>query len=185
MNQAGLCLARHEVLSPTVKRTYNPRGVPFAICFREVLETCRSVPEAIRLIERTQHVTVNNLVLCDASGGTICEITPDGVRSRPFVNELGACTNHFLHPEFVNPNQPDDYETLDRLKRLETSSQNAPPRVRLEEVQQAMHGVHQRDLTLQTMIFEPSAQTIHVAFGEGPVTANRLVPLDLTRFWPE
>lgn len=185
MNQAGLCLARHEVLSPKVKRTFNPRGVPFAICFRQVLETCRSVSEAVGLIERTPHVTVNNLVLCDASGGTICEITPDGIRCRPLEDGLGACTNHFLHSEFVNPKQPDDYETLGRLNRLETLSRNAPPRMGLEQVRQALHGVHQGDLTLQSMIFEPESQTIHVAFGEGPVTANRLVPLVMSRFWKE
>ena len=86
-----------------MKSTFNADGVPFAICLREVLETCRTVAEAVLLIESARHVTVNNVVLCDPEGGAIVEIAPEGVKSRPITTELRACTNHFSHPDWRNP----------------------------------------------------------------------------------
>src|SRR5262245_36058151 len=43
MNAAGLSLARHEVLGPKVRRTFDPTGVPFAVALREVVETSQTV----------------------------------------------------------------------------------------------------------------------------------------------
>ncbi len=181
INQAGLCLARHEVFSPTVKTTYNAEGVPFAICFREVLETCRTVSEAVRLIEAARHVTVNNVVLCDPEGGAMVEIAPEGVKSRPITADLRACTNHFLHPDWQNPKQVNAYHTQDRLARLEATSVHSD--VGVEQVQQVLDGVHQGELTIQTMVFEPSAMALHVAFGPGPTTRAPLTRIELAPYW--
>jgi hypothetical protein len=180
MNQFGLCLARHEVFTPAVKTTYNPEGVPFAICFRTVLELCRTVPEAIALIEKTPHVTVNNLVVCDANGGAVVEIAPEGVKSRPISDEVRSCTNHFAHPAWQNPRQANAYQTRDRLDRL-----NAAPvvGVGVEDVRRVLDDVNQGELTIQTMVFDPSAVAIHVAFGPGPTTKTPLTRIDLAPYW--
>ncbi len=182
INQAGLCLARHEVFTPTVMTTYNPEGIPFAICFRTVLETCRTVAEAIKVIEETPHVTVNNLVLCDPSGGAMVEIAPEGVKSRPITAEVHSCTNHFSHPEWQNPRQANAFQTEDRLTRL-----NAAPAVgvSVDDVRRVLDDVNQGDLTIQTMVFEPSAVAIHVAFGPGPTTRLPLTRIDLGSYWNE
>src|SRR5262245_44502299 len=58
MNAAGLSLARHEVLGPKVRRTFNPTGVPFAVALREVLETCHTVADAAERLARIRHATV-------------------------------------------------------------------------------------------------------------------------------
>jgi hypothetical protein len=180
MNQAGLCLARHEVFTPAVNTTYNPEGVPFAVCFRAVLEACRNVAEAIQLIEKTPHVTVNNLVLCDADGGAIVEIAPGGVKSRPITAEMRSCTNHFAHPDWQNPRQANAYHTQDRLARL-----GAAPAigVGVEDVRRVLDDVNQGDLTIQTMVFDPSAVAVHVAFGPGPTTRLPLTRFDLAPYW--
>lgn len=180
MNQFGLSLTRNEVIKPTVKSTYNSKGVPFAICFRTVLETCRTVADAIRVIEQTPHVTVNNLMLCDANGGAIIEIAPEGIKVRPLTAEVRSCTNHFCHPDWQNPNQVNDYETKDRLARL----QQAPAvGVRVDDVRQVLDSVNLGDLTIQTMVFDPSALAIHVAFGPGPTTRLPLTRVDLAPYW--
>jgi predicted choloylglycine hydrolase len=180
MNQFGLSLARHEVLTPAVKTTYNPKGIPFAICFRAVLETCRTVAEAIRLIEKTPHVTVNNLILCDANGGAIVEIAPEGIRSRPITTEMHSCTNHFVDPAWQNPRQANSFQTQDRLARLESSPAVG---VGIDDVRRVLDDVNQGDLTIQTMVFDPSAVAIHVAFGPGPTTRSSLTRIDLAQYW--
>jgi hypothetical protein len=180
INQAGLCLARHEVFTPAVRMTYNPNGVPFAICFRAVLETCRTVSEAVQVIEATPHVTVNNLVLCDPSGGAVVEIAPEGVKTRPITADLRSCTNHFSHPDWQNPRQANAYDTLDRLTRLKAAAVGAGG---VEQVGQVLDGVNQGDLTIQTMVFDPSAVAVHVAFGPGPTTRRPLTRIDLTPYW--
>jgi hypothetical protein len=179
MNQCGLCLARHEVFTPAVKTTYNPGGVPFAICFRAVLESCRTVAEATALIEKTPHVTVNNLVVCDANGGAVVEIAPEGVKSRPISAELRSCTNHFAHPAWQNPRQANSYQTRDRLARLDAAPAVG---VGVEDVQRVLDDVNQGDLTIQTMVFDPSAVAVHVAFGPGP-TKTPLTRIDLSPYW--
>ena len=180
MNQAGLCLARHEVFTPTVKKTYNPKGVPFAICFRTVLETCSTVSEAIDAIEKTPHVTVNNLVVCDANRGALVEIAPEGVKSRPVTAEMHSCTNHFSHPDWQNPRQANAYHTQDRLARLESAPAVG---VVVEDVRRVLDDVNQGDLTIQTMVFDPSSAAIHVAFGPGPTTRLPLTRIDLAPYW--
>ena len=180
MNQFGLCLARHEVFTPLVKTTYNPKGVPFAVCFRDILETCRTVDEAIRLVERTPHVTVSNLVVCDPDGGALVELAPEGVKSRPISAEMHSCTNHFSHPDWQNPRQANAYHTQERLTRLEAAPVVG---VGVEDVQRVLDDVNQGDLTIQTMVFDPSAVAVHVAFGSGPTTQRPLTRIDLAPYW--
>jgi len=180
MNQAGLSLARHEVFTPVVKKTYNPDGIPFAICFRDVLETCQTVSEAIRAIQATPHVTVNNVVLCDADGGAVVEIAPEGIKWQAITAEVRSCTNHFAHPEWQNSRQANAYQTEDRLARLRAAPVSG---VGVEEVRQVLDGVNQGDLTIQTMVFDPSAVAIHVAFGTGPTTKLPLTRIDLGPYW--
>jgi hypothetical protein len=38
------------------------------------------------------------------------------------------------------------------------------------DIWSALGQVHQGELTLQTMVFEPATLTVHVAFGPGPTT---------------
>ncbi len=181
MNEAGLCLARNEVFTPRVKTTYNPDGVPFATAFRGVLETCRTVPEALAAIERTPHVTVNNLVVCDARGGAIVEIAPEGVKSRPVTPDVRACTNHFTHPDWQNPAQANSFRTRDRLGRLDAGPVGG--RLGVEDIRRGVDQVHQGELTIQTMVFEPAAGAVHVAFGPGPTTQRPMARIELARYW--
>jgi hypothetical protein len=180
MNAAGLSLARHEVLAPKVRRAFDPTGVPFAVALRGVLETCRAVAEATDRLGRIKHATVNIVVLADPDSALVLELTPDGVFAREPDGDLIGCSNHFRHPAIANANQPNAYGTLDRHATLQRVGYDAPPvRLGRDDVWAALGRVHQGELTLQSMVFEPAARAVHIAFGVGPTTARRPTTLEL------
>jgi hypothetical protein len=179
MNAAGLCLARHEVLAPRVRRTFDPNGVPFAVALREVLETCHTVAGAAERLARVRHATVNIVVLADAGSARVLELTPDGVFAREPGGEPFGCSNHFRHPALANANQPNEYGTLDRDATLRQCADGAPPVLDRDDVWAALGRVHQGELTLQSMVFEPAARAVHLAFGKGPTTDYRPTTLEL------
>jgi hypothetical protein len=179
MNAAGLCLARHEVLAPLVRRAFDPAGVPFAVALREVLETCRSVAEAADRLGRVRHATVNIVVLADADSASVLELTPDGVFAREPDGDLIGCSNHFRHPVLANANQPNAYGTLDRHATLSRLADASPVRLGMDDVWAVLGLVHQGELTLQSMVFEPAARTVHVSFGRGPTTDRSPTTLEL------
>jgi hypothetical protein len=43
----------------------------------------------------------------------------------------------------------------------------------------ALGRVHQGELTVQSMLFEPAARAVHVAFGRGPTTTLEPITLEL------
>jgi hypothetical protein len=170
MNEAGLCLARHEVFGPNVRRSFDAGGVPFAVALREVLETCRTAGEAAARLARVRHATVNIVVLADAAEAGVLELTPEGVYERPAKDEFVGCSNHFLHPAVANPSQVNAYQTLDRLSALRECAAAAGPVVGVDGVWAALGRVQQGELTLQSMVFDPAGRAVHAAFGPGPTT---------------
>jgi hypothetical protein len=179
MNEAGLCLARHEVLAPRVRRAFDPSGVPFAAALREVLETCGSVGEAADRLGGVRHATVSIVVLADADSARVLELTPGGTFAREPEGEFVGCSNHFRHPELADPAQANLYRTLDRHAALRRLGDGAAPRLGPDDVWAALGSVHQGELTLQSMLFEPAARRIRVAFGPGPTTDLRPTALEL------
>jgi hypothetical protein len=179
MNAAGLCLARHEVLAPKVRCTFDPTGVPFAVALRGVLETCSTVAEAADRLVGVHHATVNIVVLADSDSARVLELTPRGVFQHAVKEELAGCSNHFQHPALADPAQPNEYHTLDRLANLKRFAAAAAPRLGVEDVWAALGRVHQNELTIQSMVFEPAARSVHVAFGVGPTTSQHPTTIDL------
>lgn len=52
MNQDGLCLAIHEVIDiKTGLKKFNYNGIPYAMCYRQLLEECATVDEAYELLK--------------------------------------------------------------------------------------------------------------------------------------
>jgi hypothetical protein len=177
INEAGLVVVRHAVLSPSIPVTFDIAGVPFAATLRHVLETCRDVAGAADVLTRARHASPGIVVLADECTAAIAEITPNGVRVRNAAAGVTGCTNHFLDPAFSHPKQPNEFRTLDRLATL--SRESAAPRD-ADAVWAALHSVHQDDMTIQTMVFEPADRAVHVAFGRGPATALRPACLALS-----
>jgi isopenicillin-N N-acyltransferase like protein len=179
MNDAGLSLASHEVLASTCAKKFNPKGVPFALCYRRVLEECTTVDEAFDLLQKMERTTVTNLVVCDSKEGAVFEVTPEKVVKRSFVNGLCVCTNHFCTRELANPEQPNWYRTLDRFKKLAEAIPEGES-IGLAEIRRRLNAVNQGDATLQTMIFEPTTRKLHLAIGKCPSSALELKEIELT-----
>jgi len=172
INDAGLALAVHEVLlSRDQSPLFNPKGVPYAICFRRILEECSTVAEAERLLRSCQRTTKLNLALCDRNEAGVLEMTPKTVAFRGAEDGVCACTNHFRTKELVILPLCRRYNILQRYFELE--------RLDLADVSKALNEVNQGRMTVQTMIFEPALLVLHLAIGSCPSSAQPLQRLDL------
>jgi isopenicillin-N N-acyltransferase-like protein len=170
MNEKGLCLANMEV-----KR--NPRwpsALPYTLLYRSILEQCATVDQAIALLEKSQRQTANNLMLIDAQGNrAVAEITPESVhvRQAPPTAAL-VCTNH---------QRGDDLDTPGRCWRYDLLHDEAKTQfgtIAVQQIKQMLATTAQGDMTMQSMIFEPSDRVLYLATGK-EATRNPYLRYDL------
>jgi isopenicillin-N N-acyltransferase like protein len=180
MNDAGLALAVLEVYDvKDGEKSFDPLGLPYALCNRKILEECSTIAEAKQLLEKLPRTTTINLVLADRKGVAVFEITPSRVVQRDAKQGIVVCTNQYctaqLKPaEPVNVNDSfERFETLDKLKP-------GNKKLTVEDVRKQLDAVNLGDLTLQTMAFEPAALKLHLAFGAPPASKRPFKTLDLT-----
>jgi len=172
MNEAGLTAAVHEVfLSRDGAEIFNPRGIPYTFAIRRVLEQCSSVEEVEREFQAMERTTIINLALCDARKSKVLEMTPKTVASRGAIDGICACTNHFRTDELAV------FAWCPRYRRLIQA--RSKERLTVADVAQKMHEVNLVSLTVQTMIFEPAALRLHLAFGSCPSSALPLKVVEL------
>lgn len=173
MNDAGLAVAVHEVLlAGDGAPLFDSRGVPYTLLLRRILEECRTVDEAERLVRATFRTTLFNLALCDPQRARVLEVTPRTVAARAPERGLLACTNHFRSPEL---------RTLLRFSWRYQSLWEVQQRDRVDvaDIARKLHEVSQGPMTLQTMVFEPRALRLHVSIGASPASALPLRTLDV------
>ncbi len=172
MNEAGLALAVHEADNPPKSTPrFDPEGTPYALVCRRVMEECASVDDAVQLFRSARHTTAVIVVLCDPRGHAIVEITPKQVAVRREADGLALCTNHFrteLAGAQVNCAR---YEKLLQAKALN--------RLGVDSVRRFLHGVNQRDLTIQSMVFEPKDLRLHLSIGKTPASAGPFIQIEL------
>jgi hypothetical protein len=68
-------------------------------------------------------------------------------------------------------------DKCDRLDALDAS--RAKAKLTIDDVGQALHAANFGELTMQTMIFEPAALRLHLAFGRLPSSAQPRETLEL------
>ena len=189
MNDAGLTIASHDVLEPNTTTLFNPKGVPFAMAYRRVLEECETVGDALKLLDSMERASVTSLVIADPTGGAVIEVTPDTLSVRRFKDKPGVCTNHFC--TVVNPKQQDLFATTTRFKNLEKLvAVKKDEKFGIDEVKSQLGVADLRDddkteLTIQTFVFEPATRTVHLNFGDGkvPATKGKLTKIELKGIW--
>lgn len=182
MNEAGLALASHEVFGAHGPRRYNPRGVPFTLAHRRVLEECTLSTEVAPFLQGIERTTSTLLVLCDRDGGRVLEVTPDHVIDHVTAGDAIVCTNHYRSPELARPSPPRKFRTGERLDILTRRSAGRGT-ISLSDLQTILHAANQGPLTIQTMVFEPAALAIHIGFGRPPTTGRQLVRVELSPLW--
>jgi hypothetical protein len=173
MNDAGLALAVHEVRKTKDGSAHlDPKGVPYTLAFRRILEECTTVAEAEKLLGGMKRTTMLNLSVCDPSGGAIFEITTKTVVVRKPEADICTCTNHFCSKE-LGVGVP-----CDRLPKLD-AARETKGKLGLDEVAKKLDAVNQGAGTLQTMVFEPATLKLHLAIGKCPSSALPLKEIDL------
>ena len=172
MNDRGLALAVHEVfLAHDGAPIFNPKGVPYAFCFRRMLEQCATVEEAESLLRATERTTLLSLALCDRRHSVVLEMTPYSVVPRHGSDGICACTNHFRSPDLMVLPWCNRYRKLIQSRKRE--------KLDIADVAQKLNEVAMGRMTVQTMIFEPVSLKLHLAIGSCPSSALPLKPLEL------
>jgi hypothetical protein len=178
MNDAGLALGVLEsyAVKEPLKR-FNASGIPYALCYRRLLEECTTIEEAEKLLKSLPRTTITNLAICDKQGGAIFEVTPERVVVRRGDKGVCCCTNHFCTDE-LRPAEPVNlFGSFARFRRLEAAQDKE--KIGITDVQARLHAANQGDHTLQTMIFEPATLKLHLAIGKCPSSAQPLKVLEL------
>ncbi len=171
MNDAGLAVAVLEAYAANDgSPKFDPKGTPYALCYRRILEECATVADAEKLLRSMKRTTRNNLAVCDRSGGVVFEITPKTVIVRPPEGDICTCTNHFRSKELATNTECPRYRALEKVRDL--------PTVDLSDLAELLHAASQRN-TFQTMIFEPATLQLHLAIGRVPSSSVEPKLLDL------
>lgn len=172
MNEKGLTVSVLEVYSTADGADkFDVKGTPYALCYRRILEECATVAEAKKLLEQMKRTTITNLAICDKKDAAIFEITNRSLQVRQPEHGMLPCTNHFRSPGLKTSTLCRRYKCLMQSKQQGQFG--------LQDVAEKLHEVNQGSLTLQTMVFEPAALKLHLAFGKCPSSQLPLKTLDL------
>jgi len=175
MNEAGLCLAVHEVhLTGDGTPMFSPHGMPYAMLLRRIMEQCATVDEAVAVLRSSPRTTLLNIVLCDRRKASVAEITPKSVEVRYAEDGLLACTNHFRTARLRTPVLSWRYERL--MEAAELS------RIDLPTLERKLDEVNLRFLTIQSMVFDPENLTLHLARGQPPATKRPYHRVELSQW---
>jgi len=179
MNDAGLAVTVLEVFQVQAgKKRFDPSGIPYAICYRRLLEECATIGEAQELLRTMKRTTTTNLAVADREGVAVFEITPTRVEVRPAEQGTCTCTNHFCTEE-LRPFAPVDMcRSFERFEALAKASRMRP-RLSPDDLHHALHSVSEEDKTMQTMVFEPAALRLFLAMGTCPASSGELRVLEL------
>ena len=190
MNSAGLC-----VTWMYIDDGGRGAGLPTCVLIRELL-TMRSIPDAVDYLERTPHAVPNAFLLGHPEGLCTVEVFPHSrIRVREGTRLLWHA-NHILDAELaVADRQASNPEatTFSRCERMGELLWEHRGRIDVGAAQRFLsdhgsrHAICQHPKpdaeapgkTLASMVFEPAAGTMHLAFGNGceePYTAYRFDP---------
>lgn len=179
MNEAGLSLAINEITASKDKSSVrNLAGTPMMMLFRKILEECKTINEAEALLTKADRTTWFCLTLCDTKSSCVLEVTPKSVVRRSAVNDVTCCTNHFRTDELSVTKKCPRYETLEAI-------QAGGKKLGVPDVYTALGDVCQKNHTVQSMVFEPKALTVHVSKGTGAKSATEtpLTKIDLKPYF--
>jgi predicted choloylglycine hydrolase len=183
MNDAGLALTHNDINATNDgSARLDPLGVPTLLAMRQILEECSSVAEAEKRILAVRRASMALLTVCDKNEGCAFEITTKNVVVRRPADGICASTNHFRTRQLAtaSPAILETRENCPRHEALRNKSKDIA-KFTVEDVHQVMDAASAGEWTIQTMIFEPAALRLHVAFGKGPTSALPLKTLDLNK----
>ncbi len=174
INEAGLVMAQTHVAGHDAKP-----GVLFSLVGRMVLDRCRSVEEAVALLEHIPHVRANNWLLMDTHDTiAVVETSPKRVAATYAPSGFAVATNHFRQPTMIayesSSDRPSNSEP--RLCTLEAWFNHRTKPINREDLQAVLGGhtdgvcAHRSDLpdplsTLRSLIASPGERRAYVTAG--------------------
>lgn len=175
INEEGLSIASLETTGTTTEGgpAYDPAGIPFLLNYRRILEECSTVDEAYQLLSSLKRTTTQHLAVCDKNGGVIFEYSPTKVIRRGAEHGTCRCTNHFITPELKLTKPKNLFTTLERKASLDSCCEGSHA-IGIGEAKTYLNKVHQNDMTLQSMIFEPSTLRLHLAISDGKTPSSAM-----------
>lgn len=176
MNEHGLTLACMEVNRAPAA----PQGMPYTLLYRMLLERCKTVGEAIDLLDKTPRQTENNLMLMDAAGDrAVVEITREKITvRRAGAKEALISTNHHRGTD------ADKAGLCSRYDYLHDQSRRDFGQIGVDSIEQMLGHVAQGNMTAQSMVFEPSTRVIYLAVG-AEATKRDYQKIDLRKLLQE
>ncbi len=179
MNEAGLALGVLEVFDIKVgEQHFDPRGVPYGLCLRRVLEQARTIDEAKKVLEGLRRTTSINVAVADAREVAVLEVSPKRVVKRSAARGVCVTTNHFLCKE-LKPEKPLNIDrSFERFAKL-VEVREWEGKVDVEMLRKQLNQVHLGSLTLQTMAFEPAVLRLHLGIGRVPASQLKMQAIEL------
>ena len=127
----------------------NPKGMPYALAFRRILEECKTIEEAEKLLRKTERSTILSLAVCDRQSCGVLEITPKNVVLRRGSDGICVNTNHFRSESLALWKHCPRYAVLSKAAAIE--------KLDVADVFKKLDEVNLGPLTVQSMVFEPGA----------------------------
>lgn len=104
INEAGLAIGH-----TFVPYDGNEPGIMFGLAARAVLDTCRTVDDAVAFLERIPHARNTNFLVADAAGAiALVEASPDAVATTRPTDGFGTATNHFQSDAMIEYEHTDE-----------------------------------------------------------------------------
>jgi isopenicillin-N N-acyltransferase like protein len=179
MNEHGLAVGVLEIVQVKDGEPYfNPKGMPYMLTLRRVLEEAKTLAEARKVLEKLPRTSTICVAIADRNSVGVLEVTPKRVVLRSAAKGLCVCTNHFcskeLKPEKV-VNVVRTFQRYDTLAKLGQVKEG----LSVEALRKQLDLANLGDQTLQTMIFEPAALRLHLGIGKPPSSARPAKKLEL------
>ncbi len=181
MNEKGLSLANTTSVNAKDEQAF--QGIPPGYLYRLLLETCTTVEEAKKKLENLEDkpLRASTLTICDAAGkAVVAEIGPGGVAFREPEGEIIYASNHFVTDKMKKADVP--CWRYDKFKEVEKKSE----KLDVESMKKILASVFQKQATLQSIVFEPAARRLHVAFHKfGDTPTDKYSTLGIGDLFPE
>ncbi|HYV37168.1 MAG TPA: C45 family peptidase [Gemmataceae bacterium] len=179
MNDAGLAVAVLEVVQvKSSEKRFDAHGLPYALCYRKILEECSTIAEAYETLSRLKRTGLSNLVVADQNDVAVFEITPERIVVRRGPNGACVCTNHFCSEDLKPSVTLNLFNTFDRFGALAKVSE-LDRKLGPSDLHVGLHQANHQGYTMQTMIFECATARLHLAIGAVPSSAGEMKVIEL------
>lgn len=177
MNEHGLCITTSAgVINPN----YNEEGFVFPVVVRAILNSCKTVKEAIELLDSMKIADYRNFMLIDRYGdAAVIEVASlkKAIKSAgdSQIDKYLFSTNHYNIPYMKKLGYPRFKHSIVRYKAIESYIELSLPKITKAKLKNILsttmpEGIcchHYEDGmgTLWSMVFDPMQMEVNICFG--------------------